>query len=265
MPSAAAVLKLAARPEAGWVGCIACRTEFLPVYAFDRWSPCPKCAAAAEPKRVAPRIPAAAQPSLFELAEKAGGNPWRFKHTFASLPPRPGRERAIDLLADFAEAVANRQSRFDEVQGVLVWGETGSAKTELLHCVLYELLAAGLLPGKGVRLVDARTFVAEVQATYKAQDPAWPVQRRVIETDVLLVDDPFLGKVTADVFDIWTTVLNRREGRPTVMAMNPDPNSIERRWGSVSDDVARLVSRLGAFKPVKAAFAQDGRFLRIEP
>lgn len=269
MAPLATVLEAATRPQAGDVSCLACRGVFRPVFAFGRWSGCPACLLAAEQAH-AQQQPATGRsrkpgPQLtrFDLARAAGGNPVKFKHTFDTLPPRPGREAMLATLKEFSADVLARSDRYDAVAGALAWGDTGRGKSEGLHCVLYELLAAGMEPGRDVYFVDAASFAYEVQATYSANEPTWPLIKRLINCDVLLLDDPFAGKkVSADTVAMLTVVLNRREGKPTAWAMNPSPNVLEERYAYLGDDVTRLVSRLGSFRVVQAKGENDGRFLR---
>lgn len=217
-----------------------------------------------------PAVAASTRPTdPLERARAAGGNPWKFgRSTFATFRPFPGRETAAVAAHAFADLVLARTDPFEETRGLLLWGDTGLAKTELLHCTLRHLLDRGLEPRKGVLFVDWRSFVHEVQGTY-GRDSAWAVISRCIRTDVLLLDDLFAGKIRPDVIDIAFTILNQREGRPTMITTNLDPDSIDDELiaatsAAVEHDAARIRSRLGAYRVVQVKGDEDGRLLRAE-
>jgi len=206
-------------------------------------------------------------PDIRDRLASAGGNPWRFgTSSFDTFEPWEGRGVARAAAMAFADQVLGRPDRFEPVRGVLLWGETGLAKTELLHCVLRHLVEGGLEPRRSVLLVDWRALVHEVQGTYGRAD-SWAVINRCIRTDVLLLDDLFAGKIKPDVVDIAFTILNHREGRPTVITMNPDPDGIAEHLVAaagpqVEFDAERIHSRLGAYRVVQVRGEQDGRLSR---
>lgn len=231
---------------------------------------CPACMKAESSRQLEAAAPRGEPANVLDLVAKAGGNPWKFgESSFASFRPWPGREVARDAAREFAESVLARTQRYQAIQGLILWGVNGRAKSEMAHCVLRELLGAGVEAGRGVLFVDWRSFVAETQGTY-GRDSAWKVVRRCIDTDVLIIDDLFGGKLKPDPVDMAGTIINRREGRPTLITMNPDPAevadlltaAVTHSQEQVEFDADRLHSRLGAYRTVHVQGERDGRILR---
>lgn len=204
--------------------------------------------------------------SLLDQVRAAGGDPWEFgRYTLETFDAWGGRELALGAARVFARQVRERTHPYDRVTNLLLWGPTGTAKTELMHCILMDLLASGSKPGRGgVMYLDFGSFVTQVQDTYEAGEKTWPLIEPAMEADVLIVDELFGDKVTADTVRIALLILNRRLGRPTALTQNPDPNELVERYAPSADQAARdpklaqfadnldrLVSRLGKFRRVR--------------
>jgi len=249
---------------------------------------CPTCRAAAEAERVqedlalqaridADRPPqvkrGAEEVGILERVEQAGGDPWEYGgYTWEAFAAFEGREVARDAARTFADEVLCRADRYASVRNLLLWGDTGTAKTTLAHLVLRALLEGGVQPGAGgVVFVNFGEFVTKVQDTYDAGGQTWPLIEHLITADVLLVDELFGDKVSSDTVRIALQILNRRVARPTLVTQNPDPNqlldrytpvgrggAVDPRDAQMADNLSRLVSRLGRFRRV-AARGEDAR------
>jgi hypothetical protein len=191
---------------------------------------------------------------------QVGGNPWVFGDaSFETVKPWPGRERAYTAAQSWTGRFLGRASEYAPASNLLVWGEHGLAKSLFAHCALRVILESGHNPAR-IAFVDWPSFITRLQDTYDAGKETWPMIEALHFADVVFLDDVFSGKVTADVLERLNQVLNGREGRWTFANMNPDPNTIQPRWGHLTDDVARLVSRLGRFHVVHPTADDDGRF-----
>jgi hypothetical protein len=225
---------------------------------------CRDCLLPAQPRQVDAAAQPTAPPTLLELAEAAGGNPWHFKATFADFRPWKDRERAYGVAREWSAAVLAKEDRYAEVRPLLLFGDTGVAKTDLAHCVLYELLTGGRSPGKGVLFVDWSSWLHQVRATYSAGEPTWPLIAALLDADTLILDDVFAGAggATRHAFGVLGTIVNRREGRDTLVTTNEPPAELVTRYGHLGDDIHRVHSRLGAFRVVPVRSDVDGRFER---
>jgi hypothetical protein len=204
---------------------------------------------------------APAEPSLLDRAHDAGGNPWAFKARFGDVEVWPDRREAYRDARAWAAEVQAKKDRYDSVRGLLLWGETGVMKSALSHAVLYELLAAGLLPGTGVMLDDWTTLTEKIRATYSAGEPTWPLIEARTNARVWICDDLFAGKVSAHAFRLAYTILNGREGKATMVTTNEPPAELPARYAFLKcPDVDRVYSRLGAFGVREIRSEVDGRF-----
>jgi DNA replication protein DnaC len=193
----------------------------------------------------------AAEVGLLDLVEQAGGNPWEYgTHELETFEAFPGRETALEASRKFASDVLSRPDRFSRVRPLLLWGPTGVAKTEMAHTILKALIAGGLKPGTGVVFDDFGQLVSEVQSAYHGGENVWPLLQRRIRADAWILDDLFSDKVSPDSVRIALQIINGRQGRPTMITMNPDPAMVEDLYPEIGDNLVRLLSRLSRFRAV---------------
>lgn len=195
---------------------------------------------------------------------EVGANPWMFgSASFATVEAWPGREKMFRAAQQWAGRVLGRTNEYAPAENLLVWGEHGLAKTLVAHCALVALLEANT--SLRIVFVDWPRWMMRVQDTYNAGKETSPMVDALHFADVVFLDDVFSGKVTPDVLEKLNLVLNGREGRWSFITTNPDPETIQGRWGALTDDVPRLVSRLGRFRVSNPTGDEDGRFAPAPP
>lgn len=225
---------------------------------------CPDCVA--EQRRREVRLMergaerAAEGPSVLELVERAGGNPYAFgRYRLESFPAQPGQLNALRATREFIQAVLASRDKYDQIRGLYLQGATGAAKTQLLHLALIALIEAGLNPGQDVIYDSAYTLGDRIQDTYNANASTWEFLERRIRAKVWLVDDLMAEKATTDVARKFVTIFNEREGKPTAVTSNHLPDHLTTRH----EEYSRLVSRFGTryFRIVGVQSDQDMRFV----
>lgn len=192
--------------------------------------------------------------------EKAGGNPFAFGlWTLDNFPARPWQEKALTAAREWTTAVLDARDRYDKVRGLYLVGPTGTAKSQILHCVMRALLEAGMKPGTDVIFDDSLSLIERIQGTYGSDDSTWALLESRIAARVWVLDDFMAEKPSDDVIRKLTLILNRREGKPTGVTSNYMPTELRDRHR----EAFRMLSRFGTaqFRIVKV----EGDDMRFTP
>lgn len=186
---------------------------------------------------------AAKAKDVLALVEEAGGNPFEFgRFTLNTFPAKPEQEKAILAAIDWKDAILASRDKYEKVRGLYLVGPTGTAKTQIMHCVLRALLEAGMKPGKDVIFDDSMSLVERIQGTYGSDESTWALLEARIAARVWILDDFMAEKPTPDVVRKLTLIFNRREGKPTGVTSNDTPDALRGRW---PEEGFRLLSRFG--------------------
>lgn len=145
-------------------------------------------------------------------------------------------EAARDFVRNTREA-----GRYEPVTGLYVHGTTGNGKTQLLVCIIRELLSDPLWEPDSIVYDRADSLIGQVQATYGGEGSERAVVERRVEAPVWILDDLGTEKVSADVGRVFTEIISRRALHPTAIASNLTREA----WESRDDGLARIGSRLG--------------------
>jgi DNA replication protein DnaC len=179
---------------------------------------------------------------VLALVEEAGGNPYEFgRYTLNTFPATEGQEKAILAALEWKDAILAARGKYEKVRGLYMFGPTGTAKTQILHCVLRALVEAGMKPGTDVLFDDSMSLIERIQGTYGSDDSTWALLEARINARVWMLDDFMAEKPTDDVIRKLTLILNRREGKPTGVTSNFTPDALRDRH----KEAFRLLSRFG--------------------
>lgn len=180
---------------------------------------------------------------ILALVEQAGGNPFEFgRWTLNTFPTRPGQLKAVQAAIEWTDAVLDARHKYDKVRGLYLVGPTGTAKTQLMHCVVRRLIEEGMEPQKDVIFDDSMSLIERIQGTYGSDDSTWALLEARIGARVWILDDFMAEKPTPDVIRKLTLIFNRREGKPTGVTSNLTPDAVRERW---PEEAYRLLSRFG--------------------
>lgn len=192
--------------------------------------------------------------------EQMGANPWIYNtYTLDNFEPFAGREKAFNAACQFTEAVLATRDKYEPVRGLYLVGDTGTAKTELLHCMMKRFVEAGLQPGTEIIYDNALELIERIQDTYDANQSTWGILDKRIRAKVWILDDLGTEKPSPDVVRKLTLIFNRREGRPNAVSSNDHPSMLTDR----NPDFFRLLSRFGTTRyRVVTCAGDDGRFIQ---
>lgn len=131
-----------------------------------------------------------------------------------------------------------------ETEGLRIVGPTGTGKTRMA----WEALRVSYLSGVSILALDGMDFGSRASAAYRdgtERDFFW----RMIERQILFIDDLGKGKMTARVLEALFTVVDRRgnENKPILTTMNYTAESFEAkllREEADPETVAALLRRM---------------------
>lgn len=147
---------------------------------------------------------------------------------------------ALRVTRAFVEDVLASQ-RHDRVRGLYLAGPTGAGKSHLAVAVIHALHEAR--PALSVIYEPADRLVTRVQDTYgSGTTDAFIEQRK--RAGLYVLDDLGREKPTADALRVLATILDEREGAPTVITSNQLPHELGARHEE-SIEWGRIASRLG--------------------
>lgn len=185
------------------------------------------------------------RPDVLALAEAAGGNPYEYgRFRLDTFPANDHQRKGLRAAREWRDAILSTEDKYASVRGLYLCSpekETGTAKTQILHLVLFDLLDAGWKPGVDVIFDDATAFVAQIQDCYNSKASAWALVEPRIEARVWMLDDFGTERASEDVVRWLTAIFNRRQGRPTGITSNLTPPELFMRH----EEYFRLASRFG--------------------
>ena len=166
--------------------------------------------------------------------------------------------KALTAAQRFVEELV-ASSQHDRVRGLYFVGEqTGNGKSHLAVAIIRAVHEAR--PDLSVVYDPADRLVTRVQDSYGSgtTDDLIEIRRRA---DLYVLDDPGREKGTTDALRVLCTILDEREGAPTVITSNALPRELGTRYPN--DGMwARVASRLGdAVYRYVAVVGGDRRFL----
>lgn len=139
--------------------------------------------------------------------------------------------------------------KWREVNGLYVYGPTGTGKSQLVVSVVRALLEAGWHE-RGIIYDRGRAMITQLQDCYgKSTVDAFSERRR--RARLWVYEDVGTEKLTPDAFRVLEDIIDRREGHPTLMTSNLSRRKMAERWRDVSPGWERLLSRLAPFQVVQ--------------
>lgn len=220
---------------------------------------CPGCMARMD------EAPAAAKDSgehILATMDALGVNVHR--HGYLTVGPHAGELATLGLLGTsngiiaaqaFVAAVLSAGA-WRAVEPLYLHGPTGTGKSQVAACVVRALLEAGTR-SSDIVFDRGRAMIIQLQDRYKTgQVDEFGATRG--KARVWIYEDAGTEKLTPDAFRVFEDILDRREGRATLMTSNLPREEMANRWAD-QDGWVRLRSRLGPFNAVK----MDGDDLRF--
>lgn len=134
-----------------------------------------------------------------------------------------------------------RAGRHDRVRGLYLVGDVGVGKSHLAVAIMRYVLEEG--EGKSVVYDSADRLITKVQDSYGQGTTDELIEHRAA-ADLYVLDDLGREKPTADALRVLVTILDEREGAPTVITSNYRPSQLGKRHGG-EFDWGRVQSRLG--------------------
>lgn len=185
------------------------------------------------------------------------------KHGTATLETFDASDAPLALRAtrEFVEDVV-ASGRHDRVRGIYLAGPTGSGKSHLAVAALRAIHEAR--PEVSVLYEPADRLVTRVQDTYGSGGTDSFIEARA-RAGIYVLDDLGREKPTVDALRVLATILDEREGGPTIITSNQLPHELAARhaegvdWERVS---SRLGDRVYRFVRVKG---RDRRFAVSSP
>lgn len=131
--------------------------------------------------------------------------------------------------------------RHDRVRGLYLVGDVGVGKSHLAVAIMRRVLQEG----DGVTVVydSADRLITKVQDSYGHGTTDQLIEHRAA-ADLYVLDDLGREKPTADALRVLVTILDEREGAPTVITSNYKPIQLGMRHGN-EVEWGRVQSRLG--------------------
>lgn len=177
---------------------------------------------------------------IHELLHESGANPWAHGHaTLEAWDPSDAGKKPVEAATRLLDDVRDA-GEYDPVRGLYLHGPTGAGKTFLATGVVRELLIDGWSP-ETIRMDHAAAFITEVQDCYGSERSVIDVKEKRERARLWVLDDLGTERPSDDVVRVLTEILNRREGRATLITSNLPPQKI----GERHPELARVVSRLG--------------------
>ena len=220
---------------------------------------CPACSARLEGEEPTPG-PSKRDP--FPTLDSLGLNVHRHGHL--TMGPHAGQAATLDLLGE-AKGVAEARrwvgavlasGSWDAVDPLYLFGPTGTGKSQAVFCAVRALIEAGM--PKGDIVYDrGRAMITQLQDRYGTGTVDEFSERRR-RARVWIYEDAGTEKLTADAFRVLEDILDRREGRASIMTSNYSREDMANRWAD-QDGWNRLRSRLGPWRAVEMA-GNDLRF-----
>lgn len=180
------------------------------------------------------------------------------KHGAATLTSFDAKDSpvALDAARRFVEDTV-LAGRHDRVRGLYLVGPTGVGKSHLAVAIMRAVHEAD--PAVSVLYDPADRLVTRVQDSYGTGTTDALIEARQ-RAGLYVLDDLGREKGTADALRVLCTVLDEREGSPTVITANATPAQLGARFGDESM-WARVESRLGdAVFQYVALHGTDRRF-----
>lgn len=162
------------------------------------------------------------------------------KHGEAVLADFEGDDVPWNAAKEMATTTA-QAGRHDRVRGLYLVGDVGVGKSHLAVAIMRYVLEKG----DGVTVVydSADRLITKVQDSYGQGTTDQLIDQRAT-AGLYVLDDLGREKPTADALRVLVTILDEREGAPTVITSNYLPNDLGKRHGS-EVDWGRVHSRLG--------------------
>jgi len=136
--------------------------------------------------------------------------------------------------------------KYGEVQGLFVWGGTGTGKSQFAVAVVHELLRMGVLRHHEIVYDSARRMVTQLQDRYSTGGVDEFSERRQ-KARLWVYEDAGTEKLTPDAFRVVETIFDAREGHPTIVTSNLSRQALAEKWAQM-DVVGRFLSRLRAYR-----------------
>lgn len=131
--------------------------------------------------------------------------------------------------------------RHDRVRGLYLVGDVGVGKSHLAVAIMRVVLTEG--DGIGVVYDSADRLITKVQDSYGQGTTDELIEKRAA-AGLYVLDDLGREKPTADALRVLVTILDEREGAPTVITSNYLPKDLGMRHGNETE-WGRVHSRLG--------------------
>jgi len=238
--------------------------EVSTVGGFRIVSP-PTCEPCKAKARGAPGVvvPATDDDILSEL-DAMGANV--YEHAVLRRGPNAGQPGTLDNLGDspgvwaaraFVESVLSAE-RWQSVDSLWIHGPTGNGKSQIQFAVLWALLKAGV-PSREIVYDRGRSIVTQLQDRYTT-GTVDEFSRTRGRARVWVYDDAGTEKLTPDAFRVFEDILDRRQGRASLVSSNDSREDTANRWMG-QGGWERLRSRLAPFKSV-AMTGADWRFVK---
>lgn len=129
----------------------------------------------------------------------------------------------------------------DRVRGLYLVGESGVGKSHLAAAIMRHVLEHAA--EKSVAYDSADRLIVKIQDSYSRGGVGALIEHRAA-ADLYVLDDLGREKPTTDALRVLVTILDEREGAPTVITSNYVPNDLGKRHGNMGD-WGRVHSRLG--------------------
>lgn len=212
---------------------------------------CPACVALqdqrereqleAEERRRAEASARKREEHILELLAEAGANPWEHGEcTLASFDTSECGAAVTEAVIAFLGRTRSA-GPYDPVQGLYLWGATGTGKSHLATAAFSALLRDPHFDPREIVFDNALDLITRIQDTYSTGKSTLDLIDRRINARVWILDDLGSEQASADVVRRLTLILTRRAMRPTLITGNFDPDTYESR----ADELFRIGSRLG--------------------